>query len=213
MKKKRIMAAMAVLTMTLVAGAQTNDGYFVGKNYVSYCDSLMSGADAATFVDLGHGYAKDKSHVYKDGGILSFVDPATFAVKDATIAAVKPKKDKTATADKRQEANSSDGDDGNTAQAETGFTAAAEAPAVFYVIAFASSIKFHTVRVFKTLSQKSVNHVQERLRNGPLSVVNLAHQRGKFEGDERSESAFMGSDFLCRFRIPIRTGKKVPVGF
>lgn len=46
MKKKRIMAAMAVLTMTLVAGAQTNDGYFVGKNYVSYCDSLMSGADA-----------------------------------------------------------------------------------------------------------------------------------------------------------------------
>ena len=108
------MTAMAALAMTIAAGAQTHGGYFVGKNYVSYCDSLMNGADAATFVDLGHGYAKDKSHVYKDGGILPFVDPTTFAVKDGTVAAEKAKKDKAAAADKRQEAVSSDSADGNT---------------------------------------------------------------------------------------------------
>ena len=114
MKRKRIMTAMAALAMTIAAGAQTHGGYFVGKNYVSYCDSLMNRAAAVTFIDLGHGYAKDKSHVYKDGGILSFVDPATFAVKDGAVAAEKTKKDKAATADKRQEAVSSDSDDGNT---------------------------------------------------------------------------------------------------
>ena len=38
-------------------------------------------ADARSFVDLGHGYAKDRNNVYHHGRILELVDPATFRLK------------------------------------------------------------------------------------------------------------------------------------
>lgn len=78
---KRLFLALSAFIVVLSVSAQTNNGYFVGKNYVAYNDSLMSTADIATFVDLGHGFAKDKAHVYNAGKIMEFVDPATFSIK------------------------------------------------------------------------------------------------------------------------------------
>lgn len=60
----------------------SSDGYFIGKNFISYNDSLMSEADVPSFTIMGHGYAKDNRHVYLNGKVLEYADPATFSLTD-----------------------------------------------------------------------------------------------------------------------------------
>lgn len=81
--KSRLFFAVAAFIISVGCHAQTTDGYFVGKNFVSFNDSLMKDADVSTFTVLSHRFAKDKSHVYKSGRILEFVDPKTFSVIDS----------------------------------------------------------------------------------------------------------------------------------
>lgn len=72
--KLKIILSLAALAVSVACNAQTDKGYFIGKNFVSYNDSLMSDADVATFIDLGHGVAKDKNHVYNEGRIMEYAD-------------------------------------------------------------------------------------------------------------------------------------------
>ena len=46
-----------------------------------YCGTPLSMADVYSFVNLGHGYAKDAYHVYYLGDVLRYVDPRTFRLK------------------------------------------------------------------------------------------------------------------------------------
>lgn len=62
----------------------SSDGYFIGKNFISYNDSLMSEADVPSFSIMSHGYAKDNRHVYLNGKVLEYADPATFSLTDRT---------------------------------------------------------------------------------------------------------------------------------
>lgn len=78
---KRSLVFLVAAAVSVTAYSQNAGGYFVGKNFVSYNDSLMSAADVTTFEILGHGFAKDKAHVYNAGKIMEYVDPATFTVK------------------------------------------------------------------------------------------------------------------------------------
>lgn len=87
---ERILLAIAISLTALSVNAQATDGYYVGKNFVSYNDSLMNEADAASFVTLGHGYAKDKRHVYLEGKVLEYADPTTFSLTDKASAEQSP---------------------------------------------------------------------------------------------------------------------------
>lgn len=52
--------------------------YYVDRNKAYWCDKPIAGADPATFVVLGDSFiAKDKSHVYRSGGILEGLDAAS----------------------------------------------------------------------------------------------------------------------------------------
>ena len=55
--------------------------YKIDRNKVFFDREPIPHADARSFVDLGHGYAKDRNNVYHHGRILEFVDPATFRLK------------------------------------------------------------------------------------------------------------------------------------
>ena len=74
---------MAAISLTGCA-QNSSKNYFVGKNFVSYNDSLMTGADVQTFMIMAHGYAKDCQHVYYNGKVLEYADPATFSLTDRT---------------------------------------------------------------------------------------------------------------------------------
>lgn len=62
--------------------AQPRESYSVSgfPRQVYYGDTPVYGADADTFRDLGHGYGKDRYHVYRYGEMLEYVDPETFRV-------------------------------------------------------------------------------------------------------------------------------------
>ena len=53
--------------------------YAVGER-VHHVGAELEGADAATWTDLGDGFARDARRVYFDGGALDGADPATFVV-------------------------------------------------------------------------------------------------------------------------------------
>ena len=78
---KRIFLLITAAAISMAGYSQdSGKGYFVGKNFVAYNDSLMSGADVQTFVIMAHGYAKDSRHVYYNGKVLEYADPATFSL-------------------------------------------------------------------------------------------------------------------------------------
>ena len=83
MKRTLLLLTMAAISLTGCAQNSSKD-YFVGKNFVSYNDSLMTGADVQTFMIMAHGYAKDCQHVYYNGKVLEYADPATFSLTDRT---------------------------------------------------------------------------------------------------------------------------------
>lgn len=80
---KKILFTIIFLIAAIYATAQTENGYFIGKDFVSYDGSLLRDADVASFIILGHGYAKDKQYVYKDGKIMEYVSPDTFILEDS----------------------------------------------------------------------------------------------------------------------------------
>lgn len=103
--KKTIIAFIALACAT-TSLAQTQDGYFKGRNFVSYNDSLMAGSDVATFQILGHGYAKDSKHVYLNGHILDYADPSTFKLTDnapVPVATTQPKEAETTNTEKKDD--------------------------------------------------------------------------------------------------------------
>lgn len=79
---KRTALLFASFFVAMSAFSQSAPGYYIGKNFVSYNDSLMSGADVASFSVMAHGYAKDKNHVYHFGHVLEYANPATFTLSD-----------------------------------------------------------------------------------------------------------------------------------
>lgn len=82
---KRIFFFISTFAVAMAGYAQSSsDGYFIGKNFISYNDSLMSEADVPSFVIMAHGYAKDSRHVYYNGKVLEYADPATFSLTDRT---------------------------------------------------------------------------------------------------------------------------------
>ena len=82
---KRIFFFISAFAVAMAGYAQSSsDGYFIGKNFISYNDSLMSGADVPSFSIMSHGYAKDNRHVYLNGKVLEYADPATFSLTDRT---------------------------------------------------------------------------------------------------------------------------------
>lgn len=82
---KRIFFFISTFAVAMAGYAQSSsDGYFIGKNFISYNDSLMSEADVPSFSIMSHGYAKDNRHVYLNGKVLEYADPATFSLTDRT---------------------------------------------------------------------------------------------------------------------------------
>ncbi len=77
----RRLTLMLLFTVTLTAGAQGEwNDYSLSDSIVRYQGQMLPDADAATFRELGFGYAKDRYNVYRHGEILEFVDPSTFRV-------------------------------------------------------------------------------------------------------------------------------------
>lgn len=77
-----LLPALLLSASAPVAMAQTvPEEYRVFDDLVLYRGAPLAFADPGTFVILGQGYAKDYDHVYLDGQILRYVDPATFRLK------------------------------------------------------------------------------------------------------------------------------------
>ena len=70
---------VAMMGFSLMSNAQR---YETDHGRVYFGEEMLMQADAHSFVDLGCGYAKDRHHVYMNGRILEFVDPATFRLKE-----------------------------------------------------------------------------------------------------------------------------------
>lgn len=73
--KRTIFTILAVFIVFAASAQDSISGYHIGKNFVTYNDSLMSDADAATFTIMDHGYAKDSKHFYHNGTIVELEKP------------------------------------------------------------------------------------------------------------------------------------------
>ncbi len=74
--------SLMVVTMmgwSLMSHAQR---YEIERGRVYFGDEVLMHADARSFVDLGCGYAKDRTNVYMNGHVLENVDPSTFRLKE-----------------------------------------------------------------------------------------------------------------------------------
>ncbi|MGI6242433.1 MAG: DKNYY domain-containing protein [Prevotella sp.] len=81
MKTIRLLWLSAALFVTVPMCAQNHwNDYARRDSMVSYQGQVLANADAATFVELGFGYGKDKFNVYYRGEVLEFVNPNTFEV-------------------------------------------------------------------------------------------------------------------------------------
>jgi hypothetical protein len=60
----------------------SGDGWSKDSKQVYWGESLVHGADAATFETCGRFYAKDGHHVYHSGSVVPGADPATFVAHD-----------------------------------------------------------------------------------------------------------------------------------
>lgn len=58
--------------------------YFYQDGIMFFRGSPMTGTDPASFIELGHGYAKDRFNVYYKGKVLEYVDPFSFQLKRNT---------------------------------------------------------------------------------------------------------------------------------
>lgn len=78
----RLLALALFVTLTVQVKAQRRPAdYQVAGGVVLYCGTPLSMADVYSFVNLGHGYAKDAYRVYYLGDVLRYVDPRTFRLK------------------------------------------------------------------------------------------------------------------------------------
>lgn len=78
----RLLAVVLFVTLTVQVKAQRRPAdYQVAEGVVLYRGAPLSMADVYSFVNLGHGYAKDAYHVYYLGDVLRYVDPRTFRLK------------------------------------------------------------------------------------------------------------------------------------
>lgn len=72
--------ALLFLASAAAHGQDRRGEYECRQGTVLYRGEALGGADAASFRDLGFGYAKDNNHVWMHGRILEYVDPASFRV-------------------------------------------------------------------------------------------------------------------------------------
>lgn len=78
----RLLVLALFVTLTVQVQAQRRPAdYQVAEGVVLYRGTPLSMADVYSFVNLGHGYAKDAYHVYYLGDVLRYVDPRTFRLK------------------------------------------------------------------------------------------------------------------------------------
>lgn len=71
-----------MLLMSITASAQNERGYYIkSRQNVYFRGREVKGADACTFLELGHGYGKDGFQVFYMGDLLPYVDPASFRLK------------------------------------------------------------------------------------------------------------------------------------
>ncbi|HEY9550660.1 MAG TPA: DKNYY domain-containing protein, partial [Prevotella sp.] len=78
------LAATTVLLLCITLGMGAHHfpkDYTVKRGIVFYQDYPLRQADAGSFIELGHGYAKDRYFVYYHGQVLPYVDPFTFRLK------------------------------------------------------------------------------------------------------------------------------------
>lgn len=77
----KVFLAALLLTACLPVEAQTKwNDYRAADGKVLYQGQFLPDADAASFEELGFGYAKDRYNVYYLGEVLEFVDPSCFKV-------------------------------------------------------------------------------------------------------------------------------------
>ena len=78
-----MLSAVAVFAQTPVRrepprGQEPATRYEVRSGRVYYGNVMVQNADIRSFVDLGHGYAKDKGNVWWEGRLLPYVDAMSF---------------------------------------------------------------------------------------------------------------------------------------
>lgn len=71
-----VMFVEAVLT----ASGRERGYYEIKRGAVLYNGAVVREADPLSFKELGYGYGKDRSHVFMNGNVLPYVDPAGFRV-------------------------------------------------------------------------------------------------------------------------------------
>lgn len=77
MKKMILMGLMLLLVMS--ANADNDRGFYAQRGHAVYFHGReVKGADAGTFMELGHGYGKDRYQVFYMGDLLPYVDAASF---------------------------------------------------------------------------------------------------------------------------------------
>lgn len=79
-KKMMALIGCALFVAVPMIGQEAWNDYSRRDSIVAYQGQVLAGADAATFRELGFGYAKDAYSVYYRGEVLEFVNPATFEV-------------------------------------------------------------------------------------------------------------------------------------
>lgn len=79
---KMALGAFLLLSPMPLTAQEYRTAYLLRGGQVFYDDVPVEAADFRTFRILGRGYAKDRYHVYLDGRILAYVDPAGFRLYD-----------------------------------------------------------------------------------------------------------------------------------
>jgi hypothetical protein len=80
---RNIAAGLALLLAATAAPTHAQsrwNDYRAQGGTVTYQGQQLPDADAASFAELGFGYAKDRYNVYYRGEVLEFVDPSSFRV-------------------------------------------------------------------------------------------------------------------------------------
>jgi hypothetical protein len=82
MRKILLVFLMSVVFAGTVLPASGRErGYYeIRRGVVMYNGTVVREADPVSFMELGYGYAKDRSHVFMNGQVLPYVDPDGFRV-------------------------------------------------------------------------------------------------------------------------------------
>lgn len=82
---RKILAGLMLL-VSIAAGAQNERGFYIkSRDNVYFRGREVKGADVRTFIELGHGYGKDRYQVFYMGDLLPYVDAPSFRLKGQGI--------------------------------------------------------------------------------------------------------------------------------